>query len=170
MSYPYHARRSAQVALLIAGTLLWAFPAHSQEDGRIVGRVISTQTGEALASAQVFVATLQIGAVSSLDGRFLIQNVPPGTHEVRVELLGYAPKTVANVVVEAGGTSLLDVALEPQALALEELVVSASVERGNTAALLGERQKSALVVGIGSQILEPFQYSHRADRAWNAVS
>ena len=126
-------------------------PVQAQDPGRIVGRVLSTQTGEGLPSAQVHLPGLQIGALSSLDGRFVLTGVPEGTYDLRVDLLGYASKTVTGLVVAAGQTQSLDVALEPQAVALEELVVSATVERGNTTALLGERQRAATVVdAIGS--------------------
>lgn len=138
-------------ALFVAAALV-VQPALAQDTGRIVGRVISTQTGEGLTSAQVHLPSLQLGALSALDGRFLLPRVPAGTQDMRVDLLGYAPKTITGVVVEADGTTVLDISLEPQAVTLDELVVSAQAERGNTVALLSERRRAGSVVdAIGSE-------------------
>lgn len=54
----------------MAVALLVGLPVASsaQETGRLVGRVLNAQTGEPLASAQVFLADGTIGAPTALDG------------------------------------------------------------------------------------------------------
>ena len=128
---------------LLAGL---AAPLAAQEPaGRITGRVVSTQTGEALSSVQVFLGGGSPGMLTDLDGRYLLLGVPAGTHEVVVQLIGYAKKTVTGVQVRPGATTVLDIGVDPQAVALEEITVSAERERGSTIALLSERQRSATV-------------------------
>jgi len=113
--------------LLFAAVLAWmgldALPASAQVTGRITGVVRAAETQRPLAGAQVYIQGTRIGALANNEGRFLILNVPPGTHVVRVELLGYA--TVSETVtVAAEGTATVDFLLTETAVALEEIVVT----------------------------------------------
>ena len=65
-------------SFLVAGT-----------DGTIRGKVIAANDGQPLAGVQVFIASEQKGAVSDIDGNFLILKVPIDDHELTVNLLGY---------------------------------------------------------------------------------
>ena len=49
---------------------------------QVTGRVLS-QTGEPLAAVQVFIAGSGIGALTQQNGRYLLLNVPAGTHTLR---------------------------------------------------------------------------------------
>ena len=135
------------LAFLAAPAGLAAQGPTNGELGRIVGHVISTQTGDPLASVQVYIAGTGIGTITSPDGRFVLRNVPVGTHSVRTEMIGYGLKIVSDVMVTHGGDPVvLDITLDPEAIALDGLTVSVEAERGNTAALLGERRRAAVVV------------------------
>ena len=116
------------------------------EYGRIVGHVFSTRTGDALPSVQVFIAGTGIGTLTSPDGRFVLRNVPIGTHSLQTELIGYGSKIVSDVVVAGGDPAVVDISLDPQAIELAGLTVSVEAERGNTSALMGERRRAAVVV------------------------
>lgn len=140
--------------LLVLGLLAGlAAPLTAQHPtGRITGRVVSTQTDEPLPSVQVFLGGGRPGTLTDLDGRYLLLRIPAGTHEVVVQLIGYSKKTVTGVQVRPGATTVLDIGVDPQAVALEEITVSAKRERGSTAALLSMRQRSATVVdAIGAE-------------------
>ena len=142
---------AATVALLLLAGVGGPLAAQNQEEGRIVGRAVSTQTGEPIANAQIHIVGTGIGALSSIDGRYVLRAVPAGTFDIRIESLGYATKTVTGVVVAPGATVSVDLSVEPRAIALEALVVTAEAERGNTAALIQERQRAAVVMdAIGS--------------------
>ena len=108
--------------------------------GRIAGQVINSHTGTEVVSAQIVVEGGEIGGLSSVGGRYLIQALAPGTYALRVQHLGHAPKVVTDIVVVAGLTTQVDVALDPQAVTIEGIEVTAEVERGNTAALMNQRQ------------------------------
>ena len=86
--------------------------------GRIAGQVINSHTGSWVVSAQIVVQGLEVGGLSSVGGRYLIQAVAPGTYALRVQHLGHAPKVVTDIVVIAGLTTQVDVALDPQAVAI----------------------------------------------------
>ena len=135
------------LACLLAPAGLAAQGPGNGEYGRVVGHVFSTRTGDALPSVQVFVVGTGIRTLSSPDGRFVLRNVPVGTHSVQIEMIGYGSKIVSDVVVTNGGDPVVvDISLDPQAIELGGLTISVEAERGNTAALLGERRRAAVVV------------------------
>jgi len=127
--------------------------AHAQEGtGRIAGRVIDSRTAAGLSNVQVAVRELNRMTLTDLEGRFYFDGVPAGEHEIRVSMLGYAPKIVGQLTVRASLTESLNVSLEQTAIEVEALAVTAKMEAGATAALLDE-QKNAIAVteAIGQQ-------------------
>ena len=89
---------------------------------QVTGRV-TTQSGEPLAAVQVFIAGSGIGALSQQNGRYLLLNVPVGTHTLTAERIGYASRT-AQITVAAGATVAQDFVLVEQALGLDEIIVT----------------------------------------------
>ncbi|HUF11914.1 MAG TPA: TonB-dependent receptor [Longimicrobiales bacterium] len=118
----------------------------AQQAGRIVGRVIEEGTGRALPGAQVVVEGTTLGAITGVDGRYLITGVTSGMHTVRVVSLGYGEKTVTGVQVPAGATASLDVTLQSEAIAVEGLIVTAVAERGTVSRALDEQRNATGVV------------------------
>lgn len=115
------------VPLLSSAVMAVAFLAgavEAQETASITGRVIDNQTQQPLAVAQVRVQGVGTGVFTDSDGTYRIQDVPPGTHTVVVEVIGYSDES-REVTVTAGQTVVVDFALNAEALALDELVVVA---------------------------------------------
>lgn len=137
------AAATALALLLLAG----AAPLAAQAGmGRVMGRVVSSQTGEPLAAVQVTIPAISRGTLSDANGRYLLTAVPAGTHDLVVQSLGYGRKTVTGIRVPGDAPTALDISLAPQAVALEGVTVSAAREQGSTTALLSERQRSAVVL------------------------
>ncbi|MGD2071376.1 MAG: carboxypeptidase-like regulatory domain-containing protein, partial [Gemmatimonadota bacterium] len=118
--------RSSKLTLAVAAAL-WAgvaaAPAAAQQTGTLTGTVVDNTSARPLESAQVFIPALNTGALTNAQGRFLLLNVPSGTHELRVELIGYTPST-QEVTVTAGETTTVEFQLASTALKLQELVVT----------------------------------------------
>ncbi|HEV8383126.1 MAG TPA: TonB-dependent receptor [Gemmatimonadales bacterium] len=116
----------------------------AQQVGTIAGAVTAQPTGAPLQGANVTVAGTRLAAVTAADGRYLLENVPPGTHHVRVRVIGYAAVVDSAVVVAEGQTTTLDFQLQPQAVELEAIVAIgyATVQRkdvtGALASVSGE--------------------------------
>lgn len=53
------------------------------------GTVASSQTGKPISGARVSIPEIQYGAITDEEGRFTIEELPPGLYDVRVHYLGY---------------------------------------------------------------------------------
>jgi TonB-linked SusC/RagA family outer membrane protein len=111
------------LSFLTLAALAGAVPVQAQETGRIMGTVRAAETQRPLSGAQVFIQGTRIGGLTNNEGRYLILNVPAGTHEVRVTIIGYSPGSLS-VNVDAGGTATADFTLGETAVSLEGIVVT----------------------------------------------
>jgi hypothetical protein len=67
----------------------------AQATARWTGRVVNDRTGEPLAAAQVGVPTLSVSTTTDSSGRFALEQLAAGTHQLVVRLIGFAPLTTA---------------------------------------------------------------------------
>jgi TonB-linked SusC/RagA family outer membrane protein len=121
-----HPRRVSALRTLLAALaigLVSAGGVAAQQTGTITGRVTDNQLGQPISSAQVFISGLNLGVLSQQNGRFLLVNVPAGTHEVTVERIGYRSMS-ATVTGGAGATVVQDFVLTQEALQLQEVLVT----------------------------------------------
>ena len=140
MGSPQPRSRTASLLLPVLAVLLLATgEVFAQQTGSITGRVVDGQSGEPVSSAQIFIPDLTTGVLTQLNGRYLLLNVPLGTHTVRFVRIGYRAMT-AEVTVTAGGTALQNFTVSQDALQLDEIIVTGTpggTQRraiGNTAA------------------------------------
>lgn len=100
-------------------------PAYSQTNSRVVGTVKDQQTGEPLIGANVLVVGTKLGAITDVDGRYFIINVPVGTYGVQASMLGYSKKTVVDVIVSADRVASVDFSLSSETIETQEVIVTA---------------------------------------------
>ena len=112
----------AAAASVAVAWLAWLAPLAAQT-GSVTGSVSDAETGEPLPTAQVHIPALNISVQSRDGGRFAMPVVPAGTHELQVNLLGYASLT-ETVTVVAGETLGLDLKVLSTAIQLEAFVVT----------------------------------------------
>jgi outer membrane receptor for ferrienterochelin and colicins len=104
--------------------LMGAIPACvDAQAGRITGAVTDTRGG-ALAGANVIVSAASLAAETGSDGTYSITGVPAGTYDVVVYRIGFKLAR-ATVVVAAGQALTLGFSLEPAAVQLGGVVISA---------------------------------------------
>ncbi len=118
-------RQIHAVALL---TAILATPAQAQERATVGGTVIDAATMAPLEGVQVAIEGTNFGSLSNSAGRFVILNVPPGTHTLRAVFIGYGP-VAQDFTVEPGGTAVIDFNLAQSVLQLDEIVVTATGEQ-----------------------------------------
>ena len=121
--------RSDTARAILVAVALSSIPALAlaQGEGTVTGRVTRADEGSALPSVSVSIHTEQtsLTTVTGPDGKYTLRRVPAGPQTVVFRWLGYRPVD-QQVTVEAGGTATADAALEPVAVALTEMVVSAA--------------------------------------------
>lgn len=113
-------RALALAAVALAG-LLYAAPLGAQQ-GAIAGTVTS-ELGDPLAGAQVFIPGTGLGAITDAEGRYRLEDVPAGDVELRVELIGHRP-TSREVSVESGQVTTANFELVVTPVTMDELVAT----------------------------------------------
>jgi hypothetical protein len=140
-------RRPVLLFLLSLLTIAAGSPLAAQTPtGRIVGRVLDAVHGAAIAGAVVEVVGTSIQAQSGIDGRYNLNAVPAGTVSLRTRYIGFQPKVVTGIVVEAGSGTTQDIALMVQVVELEEITVAAVAEQGTVNRALEEQRYAQNVV------------------------
>lgn len=144
-----HLLRPVRLALvaLVAG----AAALHAQAPtGRITGRVLDEKTGQGIADVAIQVVgaepRLSVGARSGVDGRFTMNGVRAGTVTLHARRLGFQPKTVTGILVNAGQVVQQDIVLAATTVTLAAVTVSAEKERGSVSQALDQQRNAAGVV------------------------
>jgi len=76
-----------------------------------------------------------LGTSTNLDGKFKIENVPVGRHNIQVSYIGYEPQTFSSILVNSGKELVLNIELQESMNQLEEVVVKATDDQDKTKAL-----------------------------------
>lgn len=112
--------------LAVLGFVAAAGAADAQS-GTVAGRVTQSDGGAPIpdAQVQVYTGTTAVGSVrSGADGSYRIGNVPPGTYAVVARAGGFVFKRIENVVVTAGGTATVDIAMDQVVSKLDAVVTT----------------------------------------------
>jgi outer membrane receptor protein involved in Fe transport len=126
MLLPLSALQRTTLLVIFIGAAGWIpRAALAQGTGTVTGTVTRSGEGSSLASVSVTVQSTGQSAVTGTDGRYTLRRVPEGPQIIVFRWLGYRPTTL-QTTVEPGGTVTVNAALEPVAIALTELVVSAA--------------------------------------------
>ncbi len=120
--------------------------AQAPTTGRIVGRVLDAASGLGLSDAGIQVVGTTQGTMSGVEGRYAIGNVAPGTVTLQVRRIGYAPKTITGLFLEAGQTIVQDVTITQASVQLTAQIVTADAERGSVNSALDAQRTSVNVV------------------------
>lgn len=136
----------------------------------VSGRIIDARTGEGLIEATVKVINgPKKSALTDLEGNFKLK-LPPGTYELRVFYELYKAQKFGNVEVKAGAATELNVSLERDAKAVQEVVVEAKVDKRNETALLNERKKAVVAQdSLGAQAIAKTPDSNAGDAVKRVV-
>jgi len=109
--------------ILIAGT-----------DGTIRGKVTDID-GMGLPGANVIISELGMGAAADMDGNYILLNVPVGSYDVSVQMIGYQKQTIKEVAVTMDQSLWLNFKLPEAVVEGDEIEVLGTrplVEKGTT--------------------------------------
>jgi len=109
--------------LLLA--LAFPSPLWSGTTGKIAGTITDRANGEPLPGANIIVVGTTLGAMADVSGHYTILDVPPGTYEVGISIVGYRKATVNEVRVYIDQTARIDAALELGPIEVGEVLIVA---------------------------------------------
>ena len=141
--------------LLLAVLLLVLIaPAALAQGGTLTGTVKDSEDNTPLMGATIRIEGTGLGAVSDLDGKYTIANIPAGTYTVVVSYISYVTRNISGREIKAGGSYHLDITLSADNELLDEVVVET---KGNseseTMLLLQQKQTLIATQAIGSKEL-----------------
>lgn len=96
--------------------------------GKIMGRVVADESGQALVGANIMVDGTSLGSFTDANGHFVILNVKPGTYKVIASMVGYSRTILEGVIVRIDLTSKTDFSLTEKVIGMDEVVVTAKTE------------------------------------------
>ena len=113
----------------------------------ISGHVIEKGTEENIPFAGIYVNELKDGTTTNESGHFELKNVAPGKYTLKVSALGYKTMT-KEVTVSREYATVVHFEMEPEALSIDEIVVSANRNEVS-------RREAPVVVNIaGPKLIE----------------
>lgn len=87
--------------------------------------VSDSKTKKSLADVNVFFPKLAEGSYTSSDGKATLSYFPNGTHELKITKLGYRAQHLTLKFPRANRNEVVSIALHPEAIELENLIVTA---------------------------------------------
>ncbi|MCF6238244.1 MAG: TonB-dependent receptor, partial [Candidatus Marinimicrobia bacterium] len=93
--------------------------------GKISGKITDNYTGEALIGVNIMVEGTGLGAITNIDGYYVILNIPPGFHTVKTSMIGYARHEIKEVRVEIDRTETLNIIMSEEILEGQSVVITA---------------------------------------------
>lgn len=137
---------------LLIGALLLAAPATQADAAVLQGTITDEKTGDELIGATVALLETTIGGFTDLDGRYRLENVPPGTYEMRVTYEFYQTKIVTELTLVADQVLEMDIGLLPEsavgdggAFRIEDLRVTAERVLSTPTAILANRMAAPTI-------------------------
>ena len=115
--------RSIKYSIFITLTILLG-----QNTSSINGFVRNDLNGEPISYANVFISNTSLGAATDRDGYFVISDIPSGTYEVNVSMIGYA---VHKETIDLTNTSSIriEVRMKEQVIKGSEILVTAERQK-----------------------------------------
>ncbi|GAA3570740.1 TonB-dependent receptor [Snuella lapsa] len=140
--------------------LIFSINGFSQK-GNIQG-IIADEYGIAIPGATVLIETLNKGAISDFEGKFILINVPEGNQEVTVKYLGYSD-VKKEIHVVASTTVVLNLELSSQNTELDEVIVTTYGLGGQSRALNTQKNKQNITNIVSTDQIGKFPDANIGD-------
>lgn len=94
------------------------------QNGQIKGKVTDASNNSPIPFANVLVEGTQIGAVSDLDGNFIITGLKPGYINLKVSFVGYQTKVNSDIMITNNNIPFIETKLEPKQSELKAVTIT----------------------------------------------
>jgi len=111
--------------LFIILCLLFFNQIHAQGIGSITG-TINDEMGQPISGVSVYLEGFEIGALTDLDGIYLIEEIEPGSYNLVTSLIGYETQIRYNIIVRSKGTPPYNFTLSSSTEVLDEVIISSA--------------------------------------------
>ncbi len=111
---------AAVFAVLLSGMQLFA-----GVTGKVAGKVVDYETGEAIPDVNIQLVDTYFGASTNSEGEYFILNIPPGEYDISASHVSYGTVTKQGIIVFADLTTTIDFQLNASYEMREEVVVKA---------------------------------------------
>lgn len=122
-------------------------PTEAEGEGVLIGRVVSTEDGQPVTDARLFVSGTPVEARTDDEGRFRIE-LPVGEYSVSVLHSEFATRTIEGVAVAADAETERNFELPPAGLELAEFVVVEPFIEGSLTSVIEEQRQTASVANV----------------------
>lgn len=123
------------------------------EAGILRGVISDKTTNEPVIGATVRVEAAKSVTSTDADGRYSL-HLDEGRHTIRVSYIGYSDTTVVANIPPLDKETILDIAMNPDAVSLSEVVVTAVARKDTEVAMIAEERESNLVqTGVSAQLI-----------------
>ncbi len=115
-----------KISILVFCLTILTFANTADNSGVISGKITDLSTSQPVPFASVSLVGTSFGASADADGLYRISNLPPGTYQARVTVIGYNTLTQTDIVVSNSKPAQVDFRLQQITVELEDITVTAS--------------------------------------------
>ena len=131
--------------------LLFVFVFNTDAQTSIQGIVKDTETGESIIGCNVILQGTTLGALTGMNGEYVIKNIPKGTYNIVFSFISYE-KQIKKLIVTNEISTSINIELKPSSTLIKDVVVVGTRRTDTEIALLMSNKMSSLTVnGISSQ-------------------
>ena len=80
--------------------------------GSITGRITDSKAGAGLPGVNIMIKGTYYGTASDLDGRYRLIDIPPGSYDLEVSIIGYKIILRTGVLIRSDSTVVIDFKME----------------------------------------------------------
>ena len=125
------------------------------QNATISGKISDGKNGEEIIGATIKIKGTPLGAISDVNGNYLIKGVKPGTYDIEASYTGYKAQTRDNIQINTGESKVMSFSLLPATKEIKEVVISAKVDRQTASGLLLQQKNLASISdGISSETIK----------------
>jgi hypothetical protein len=145
-----------------------SFTSGYAQKGWTISGVIKDSKGVTLPGAGVYLSNYKTATVTDNDGRFVLNNLKPGSYDVLVQMMGFLPYT-RNVLISDKNVEI-NIVLKDNTITLNEVVIQADPDRDKYINLFKEFFIGKTPNAAKCKLLNPQVLYVKFDRDENVLS